>query len=164
MVSIKGLSRNAVIAALYNGSTPLGVGFMHFDPKPMTEADAAKRFDGQGYFDYLDGRVMKIRIDPTSDEIDPRLYDRDNGDGAAQRVIDELRATNDTNSDVIARRAQEATYASAQELKTHLHEWDKYTEDGDVATFTIGLSDVAPYLAPKLDAVLNDKTDADTDE
>lgn len=41
------------------------------------------------YFDYLYGRVMKVNI--THDEFDPWLYDRDNGNGAAQRAIDNLR-------------------------------------------------------------------------
>lgn len=37
------------------------------------------------YFDYLQGRVMKV--DLAGDELDPRLYDRDNGEGAARRAI-----------------------------------------------------------------------------
>lgn len=45
---------------------------------------------GYPYFDYLYGRVMKV--DLSSDEsFEERLYDRDNGTGAAQRVIDRLR-------------------------------------------------------------------------
>lgn len=49
------------------------------------------RFDGTDsiYFDYLNGKVMKV--DLGQDEFDPRLYDRDNGEGAAQRAIDNLK-------------------------------------------------------------------------
>ncbi len=47
------------------------------------------------YFDYLAGRVMKI--DLSGDELDPRLYDRDLGQGAAERTIDALRRK--TNAD-----------------------------------------------------------------
>ena len=90
MVNIQGLNKAAVLAALYNGSRPLGIGFMHFDPKPMTEAEAAALLDKGDDFDYLKGRVMKVRL--SSDEyFDEWLYDRDNGPGAAQKVIDALR-------------------------------------------------------------------------
>lgn len=91
MVSIVGLNKTAVLAALYNASEPLGMGFMHYDPKPMTEEEAASFLvEGQShYFDYLKGRVMKI--DLTSDiEFAEHLYDRDNGPGAAQAVINRL--------------------------------------------------------------------------
>lgn len=43
---------------------------------------------GQNYFDYLHGRVMKI--DLAGDELDPWAYDRDNGQGAAQEVVNSL--------------------------------------------------------------------------
>ena len=42
------------------------------------------------YFDYLKGRVMKVEINGSM--LDARLYDRDNGPGAAKRVVDRLRA------------------------------------------------------------------------
>lgn len=41
------------------------------------------------YFDYLKGRVMKV--DLSKDEIETAMYDRDNGQGAAEIVINELR-------------------------------------------------------------------------
>ena len=44
----------------------------------------------QIYFDYVKGRVMKV--DLSGDEFSPRLYDRDNGQGAAEGVINALRA------------------------------------------------------------------------
>jgi hypothetical protein len=95
MISIEGLNKAQVLAALYNASKPLGMGIIHFDPKDMTEEEAQKEIDirlefDSIYFDYLKGRVMKV--DLTSDsEFDPYLYDRDNGEGAAQEVIDQLR-------------------------------------------------------------------------
>ena len=159
-VSIKGLSHAAVLAALYNGSKPQGLGFMHFDPKPMTE-DEAEKLLGQDYFDYLNGRVMKIAIKPDSNEVDERGYDRDNGQGAVQRVINELRATANPNSDVIERQHQENTFVSAMFLSEHLADQSKLTVDGAVATFDMGLTDVAPYLKPRLDAVLGGGNDTD---
>ena len=43
----------------------------------------------QSYFDYLYGRVLKVWI--KGDELDSRLYNRDNGEGAAERAINTLR-------------------------------------------------------------------------
>lgn len=163
-VSIKGLSHAAVLAALYNGSKPLGMGFMQYEPKPMTEAEAENCLARSDYFDYLNGRVMKLRIRPDDNEIEERLYDRDNGQGACQRVINELRITNDTNSDVIARTAQEGTYASAAALATHLDDESTLTTAGQLTTFSMGLRDVAEHLTPKFNAVLDDKQDAETSE
>lgn len=89
-VNITGLDKAAVLAALYNASKPQGMSFLQFVPTPMTIDDACKELDKGLYFDYLKGRVMKV--DLTSDtEVDVRLYDRDNGEGASQRAIDALR-------------------------------------------------------------------------
>jgi hypothetical protein len=99
-ISIRGLDHADVLAVLYNASRPQGMGFLQFNPKDMTKDEAAslleknavKPPDKRGvYFDYLKGRVMKVRIG--GDTLDPRLYDRDNGDGAAERAINSLRKT-----------------------------------------------------------------------
>lgn len=90
MVNISGISKGKVLAALYNASHPLGMGFLHYDPIPMTEGEADELLKCRTYFDYLKGRVMKVDLSNDS-EFDERLYDRDNGIGAAQRVIDRLR-------------------------------------------------------------------------
>jgi hypothetical protein len=42
MIDIKGLSKAKVLAELYNNSQPLGLGFLHYDPLPMSEDEAAK--------------------------------------------------------------------------------------------------------------------------
>lgn len=88
-VNISGLSKAAVLAVLYNASRAQGMGFLQRDSKPMTEDEAAEILSKTTYFDYLGGRVMKISLD--SDSLDAYLYDRDNGHGAAERVVSELR-------------------------------------------------------------------------
>lgn len=89
MIDISTLNKADVLAALYNASQPLGLGFLHFDPEPMTGEQAQEILDSSnGYFDYLKGRVMKI--DLSTNQLNPRLYDRDNGEGAAQKVINQL--------------------------------------------------------------------------
>lgn len=104
MINTKGIPQGKVLAALYNRSQPLGMGMLHFDPKAMTEEQAnailgdSGRVDDIGlkvpnvtYFDYLKGRVMKVNLS-NPNEFDERLYDRDNGPGAAQRAIDSIKA------------------------------------------------------------------------
>jgi hypothetical protein len=81
-----GLSKAEALAKLYNRSKPQGMGMLHFDPKPMPIADAqAMLDDGHTYFDYVQGRVLKV--DLSEDEFDPRLYDCDNGTGAALEAL-----------------------------------------------------------------------------
>ena len=77
-----------ILAALYNASQPLGMGILHFTPEDMTTAEAAELLKEQDYFDYLKGRIMKI--DLSSDELRTGGYDRDNGEGAVQRVLEKL--------------------------------------------------------------------------
>jgi hypothetical protein len=85
-VSIKGLNKAEVLAVLHNASRPLGMGFLQYNPKPITQEEAQKMLDsGRKYFDYVNGRVMKISLG-SDDTIDPPLYDRENGDGAVNVV------------------------------------------------------------------------------
>lgn len=102
IVSIKGLNKADVLAALYNASKPQGAGFMDFDPHLMAREEAAELLSQEAeglqlpyrlYFDYVKGRVMKIEFgfgDANSDVLTTRLYDRDNGPGAAARAIEDL--------------------------------------------------------------------------
>ncbi|WP_447988396.1 hypothetical protein [Achromobacter spanius] len=84
-MDIKGFRKPAVLAALYNASRPLGMGFLQYDDAPMSEEEAEHLLKHQQYFDYLKGRVMKI--DLRGDSLDTWGYDRDNGAGAAERAI-----------------------------------------------------------------------------
>lgn len=90
MVDIKGLNKAEVLAALYNNSKSQGLGFLHFDPTKMTVKEAEEILKRTTDFDYLKGRVMKVDLS-SDDGFEEWLYDRDNGNGAAQRAIDELR-------------------------------------------------------------------------
>lgn len=93
-IDISGLDKAAVLAALYNASHPLGMGFLHFIPgnMPLEEARAELARRGERpYFDYLHGRVMKVEI--CGDTLNPGCFDRDNGAGAAAAAIDSIRST-----------------------------------------------------------------------
>lgn len=94
MINVSGISPAKLLAALYNNSVPVGFGILQAQHSPMTDEQAEREFNtrarnGRAYFDYLHGRVMKVEIG--GDELDPRLYDRDLGQGAAARVVASLR-------------------------------------------------------------------------
>jgi len=92
-IDISGLDKAEVLAALFNASKQQGMGFC--DPtgaRPMSVEDARQYTErgGEQYYDYLRGRVMKVDI--SKDQLSPRLYDRDNGQGAAERALKPLMA------------------------------------------------------------------------
>ncbi len=89
ILNIEGLDKAEVLAALYNGSKKQGMGFLDArGQKQMSMAEAKAHLHQSQYFDYLHGRVMKI--DLSTDELETRLYNRDNGEGAAEKIISEL--------------------------------------------------------------------------
>lgn len=88
-IDITGKDKAEILAALYNNSRQQGMGLLNPNGKvDMTRDQATEILKEQSYFDYLNGRVMKIRL--KEDYLDPRLYDRDNGQGAAERAIKEI--------------------------------------------------------------------------
>ena len=85
-MDIKNFDKAVVLMALYNNARCIGNGIFNYDPKPMTVEEARKLLDGgQTYFDYVRGRVMKVSL--MSDWLDTRLYNRDNGQEAAEYAI-----------------------------------------------------------------------------
>ncbi len=88
-MNISHLSKAKVLAALYNGARAPIMGFMRFDPRPMLIEEAQDLFNkGQTKFDYINGRSMKV--DFIEDELNTGLYNRDNGEGAAEAIIEVL--------------------------------------------------------------------------
>lgn len=92
---ISGMDRAIILAALYNRAQVQGMGFLQYTPEDMSVEEARgiidhRRLSNQDlYFDYLKGRVMKI--DLSGNETDTRLYNRDNGQGAAEKVMADIR-------------------------------------------------------------------------
>lgn len=85
-ISIEGIDKAELLAALYNHSRPLGMGILNYDPKDMTKEEAKEILDtSRTDFDYLKGRVMKVNI--KGDELRTDLYNRDNGQGAAEAIV-----------------------------------------------------------------------------
>lgn len=87
-VDISKVNKAKLLAALYNKSRPLGMGFLHYNPAQMTEQEAAELLKVQTDFDYLKGRVMKV--DLSGDILETWCYNRDNGDNAAENIIKNL--------------------------------------------------------------------------
>jgi hypothetical protein len=88
-MNVKHLNQAAVLAALYNNSRQQGMGFNHTRgqaPMSVAQAEMLLKQKGAFDFDYLHGRVLKVWVSPDG-ELDPRLYDRDNGQGAAERAL-----------------------------------------------------------------------------
>lgn len=85
MINISKCNKTEVLKALYEAAHPQGRGFLHYTPKPMTTAEAERLLANCTYFDYVNGRVMKV--DLSGEMLDPYLYDRDNGHGAAYNAL-----------------------------------------------------------------------------
>ncbi len=87
MIDITGMDKAVILAALFNKAIALGFGAQLTTGKSMTVERARELLDDSDdkYFDYLDGRVIKV--DLSRDYIDPWLYDRDNGKGSCETAI-----------------------------------------------------------------------------
>lgn len=140
-VDVSGLDPAAVLAALYNASCPLGMGFLQYDPKPMTIQEADEYLAIGTRFDYLNGRLMKVEI-IVGDELEAGLYDRDLGDGQAANVIEILRRTGDPCCDEILQIHATKVGVSVESLRSKLD--TETTVTG--STIKLGFSDVKPEL------------------
>lgn len=89
VVDISNKDKAEVLAALYNNSHPHGMGFIQYNPEPMTIEQARELLKQTTYFDYLVGRVMKISLE--SNTVHTWDYNKDNGNGAAERAISQCR-------------------------------------------------------------------------
>ena len=139
-----------LLAALYNASRPQGMGFIHYDPTPMTEAQAQSILDGgTTYFDYLKGRVMKISL--AKDEVETWLYDRDNGSGAAENAVEALRSSGETNSSDIQGAHQAGKVAAIKDIEAHLDDEATKEVRGGIGTFGLGLKNVKQHLGPAVE-------------
>lgn len=85
-MDISNLPKPKVLAALFNAAKPLGLGFLHHCPEhAMDETEAAELLAVDTYFDYLEGRLMKVNL--SGDELNTWNYNHDNGENAAENAI-----------------------------------------------------------------------------
>lgn len=89
MISIKNMDKAKVLKALYDHSHEQGLGiFAAVPPGTVTVEHCRELLEKTKDFDYLYGRVLKVNL--SKDEFSEHLYDRDCGEGAAQRAIDSI--------------------------------------------------------------------------
>jgi hypothetical protein len=145
VIDLTGLDKADVLAALYNASRPQGMGFLSYDPKPMTKDEAVAFLETSDYFGYLKGRVMQVKLSGTI--LDPRSYDRDNGPGAAAKAIAALRGNDE---EAIAKMHQQGTRQAATLAMNRIQQ-ETYMETNDgVAVIRLGLADVREQLEPAI--------------
>lgn len=89
--NISGLDRKQVVQALFTAASHQGMGVLGSSQdrnNKLTDQEAEKVIQAKKV-GYLKGRSMKLNFD--GDQLDVTLYNRDNGDNAAQEVLHELR-------------------------------------------------------------------------
>lgn len=88
MIRIFNLDKARVLKALYDHSSVNGMGVFAAASAPkVTVEHCQELLKKQDYFDYLYGRVLKVSLSESTIDLDERLYDRDNGPGAAENAI-----------------------------------------------------------------------------
>ena len=89
-IDITNLPKHRVLQALFNASRQRGIGLLdRSGVAPLSTEDAKEIVSSSLDFDYVRGRVFKVNI--SGDCFDPWLFDRNNGQGAAERAISALR-------------------------------------------------------------------------
>lgn len=90
-IDISDIDAAEVLVELYDNAGSPGLGPLHRRDKGMKIDEARKLIEVSGRFDYIRGRVLKVDLRDGKLKF-ARLYDRDNGDGAAQACVDRVRA------------------------------------------------------------------------
>lgn len=104
MVYSKGIDKAELLIGLYDNSHQQGFGM--FQPeKQLTIQEAKEVLKQTTSFDYLFGKVMKVDLG-NDESFEERLYDRDNGKGRAQRVVNNIRAQMLQNATTEEERAE----------------------------------------------------------
>ncbi len=89
-MDIRGLDKARVLKALYNASkltAPIAIALGQNRGDLTTEEARKVMAEHPPYYDYLYGRVLKVHLDPEVCDLNLRLYDRDNGQGAGESAI-----------------------------------------------------------------------------
>ena len=87
-IDLTKMNKAEVLAALYNRSHVQGLGFLQAEPGKMNVEEAEELLKETSYFDYLKGKVMKIRLN--SNTLTTWGYNRDCGERAAEGILSGL--------------------------------------------------------------------------
>lgn len=80
MIDISNKNKARVLTARYNYALSFLPG------NDMSEQETEALLENTASFDYIKGRVIKVNL--SGDTLDPFLYDRDNGRGAAGWAVE----------------------------------------------------------------------------
>lgn len=73
---------------MFNNAKTQGLGAIHYVPSHFLSLEESHlRLTQSSYVDYLEGRVIKVNFIEGAEELDCTLYDRDNGEGSAEKAI-----------------------------------------------------------------------------
>lgn len=86
VIGVGHVNKAKALAALWNASKVRGIGLVI--SREMSVEKARELLEKHQYFDYYEGRVLKLRF--SDDVLDLRLYDRDNGHGAGFEAISRM--------------------------------------------------------------------------
>ncbi len=87
MIDVRDIPKHELLAELYYTAQQKSKG----DFKPLTNDQLAEMTcEDTQYFGLLDGRVLEVEINGQT--LDPRIYDQNNGEGAAERAVNIIRA------------------------------------------------------------------------
>ena len=117
----------------------------------VTVEHCAGLLEKQTYFDYLHGRVLKVEL--SGDEFDERLYDRDCGEGAAQRAVDSIRAEREDGGDAAKNADGEKKEPSLEEqaemTKEAVHKIMEILKELPPASFAVACMTLKMALGPE---------------
>jgi len=89
MVDISGINKKVFLESLWENSKPASFFTSSgITPPPIDKGELEDSLKN-GKADYLSGRVIKMNF--SGDTVDPWGYDRDNGTGSVQKIVDEIR-------------------------------------------------------------------------
>ena len=89
MISIKGLCKITILKKMWERTNIATFILIHGTRAPSFDEKSAEKAV-TGYIDYFCGRPIKI--DLSKDEVNPRLYDRDAGQGTFEQIISEIKS------------------------------------------------------------------------
>lgn len=99
LIDISGLDKAELLAGLFNAATPTDTDYLRFYPNGMSRDQAAEILETRAWLakthkTFLTSFGIKgrtIKLDLTTDTLDPTSYDAHNGEGAAAAVVAKLR-------------------------------------------------------------------------
>lgn len=114
MVYSKGIDKAELLVGLYEGSHQQGMG-MSQPSQPLTVEEARELLKNNSSFDYLFGKVINVNLQ-NDVSFEEWLYDRDNGSGKAQSVVNGI-------------REKMIESATTEEEKTEIMEQDRISKE-----------------------------------